>query len=107
MSLKRLYKTRILQFIINLRFLREIGDISGIEALVRWIHKEKGLIPPDKFIPIAEELDLIKDIEAIVLEKSIAETEELREKYGIKLAINLSNKQFIDEAFLNKIKAYK
>lgn len=85
----------------------EVGDICGIEALVRWIHKDKGLIPPDKFIAIAEELDLIKDIEAIVLEKSIEETEEIREKYGIKLAINLSNKQFIDKAFLNKIKAYK
>lgn len=85
----------------------ESNNISGVEALVRWIHKDKGLIPPDEFIPIAEELDLIKDIEAIVLEKSIRETEELREKFGLKLAINLSNKQFIDEAFLNKIKAYK
>lgn len=84
----------------------EQNKVTGVEALVRWIHKENGIIPPDRFIPVAEELDLIKDIEAIVLEKSIEETKVLREKFGIKLAINLSNKQFNDEAFFYKVEAY-
>jgi diguanylate cyclase (GGDEF)-like protein len=81
-------------------------DISGVEALVRWNHKEKGLISPGVFIKLAEDLDLIKDIEAIVLEKTIKETKEIRKKYNLNIAVNLSNKQFIDEIFIEKIESF-
>ncbi len=47
------------------------GNLFGSEALVRWIHPEKGLIPPYKFIPVATELGLIDKIDEIVLKKSI------------------------------------
>ena len=47
------------------------GSLFGSEALVRWIHPEKGLIPPYKFIPVATELGLIDKIDEIVLKKSI------------------------------------
>jgi len=47
------------------------GNLFGSEALVRWIHPKKGLIPPYKFIPVATELGLIDKIDEIVLKKSI------------------------------------
>ncbi|WP_456488342.1 EAL domain-containing protein [Caminibacter pacificus] len=47
------------------------GDLYGSEALVRWIHPKKGMIPPYKFISVATELGLIDKIDEIVLQKAI------------------------------------
>ena len=45
-------------------------QVSGFEALVRWNHPEKGLIPPDLFIPIAEQTSLISEIGHIVIQQT-------------------------------------
>ncbi len=82
------------------------GNIVGVEALVRWRNKRKEVIGPDVFIPIAEELGLIKEIETFVLEKAIVETEGIRLKDNIKLAINLSNKDFNQKEFINILENY-
>ncbi len=82
------------------------GNIVGVEALVRWKNKRKEVIGPDVFIPIAEELGLIKEIETFVLEKAIVETEGIRLKDNIKLAINLSNKDFNQKEFISILENY-
>jgi diguanylate cyclase (GGDEF)-like protein len=47
------------------------GRITGVEALVRWIHPEKGLIPPDEFIPYAERTGLMRRLTSYVLEAAL------------------------------------
>ena len=66
--------------------------ICGAEALVRWRHPTKGLIFPDKFIPLAEETGLITQIGEWVLNAACAEAVTWPE--DIKLAVNLSLVQF-------------
>ncbi len=82
------------------------GNIIGVEALVRWKNKRDEIVGPNIFIPIAEELGLIKDIETFVLNTSIVETEEIRKNHNLKLAINLSNKHFNQKEFINILESY-
>lgn len=70
------------------------GNIKGFEALIRWISPTKGFIPPDIFIPIAEEIGQIYTIEKWVLKTALNQKLEF-EKMGLShldLSINLSSK---------------
>jgi len=76
--------------------------IIGMEALVRWIHPEDGIIPPFKFIPLAEENGLIIDIDRIVMKKAMQQFAQWYEQGlnpGI-LALNLSMRQLNDNHFI-------
>ncbi len=70
------------------------GELIGAEALVRWLHPERGLVPPDQFIPVAEEIGLIGQIGNWVLEIACAQARkwELAGK-PIRVAVNLSSQQ--------------
>lgn len=72
------------------------GEIVGAEALVRWHHPLRGLISPDKFIPIAEETGLIIPISKWVL-KTACQQVKLWQNVGfpsLRVAVNLSSRQF-------------
>lgn len=71
-------------------------QVIGAEALVRWNHPERGLIPPDQFISLAEETGLILPLGRIVLEHACKKAKEWRERFGIALTVgvNLSPRQF-------------
>ena len=72
------------------------GRISGAEALIRWRHPERGLIPPGVFIPVAEETSLILDLGSWVLEEACRQIRAWQDA-GLELqpiAVNLSARQF-------------
>jgi diguanylate cyclase (GGDEF)-like protein len=68
------------------------GQITGCEALVRWRHPERGMIPPSEFVPIAEETGLINQLGEWVLTKACAEAASW--PADIRLAVNVSPVQF-------------
>ncbi len=75
------------------------GKVECVEALLRWRHPEMGEIPPEVFIPIAEESDLILQLGSWVLTQAIAQMKNWRD-HGLDdfvIAINLSMRQFTDD----------
>ncbi len=71
------------------------GSIVGAEALIRWNHPERGLMPPDDFIPIAEECGLILPIGEWVLRTAVRQMKEWHPEHGLlRVAVNLSARQF-------------
>ncbi|KAF7774238.1 hypothetical protein PCIT_a0647 [Pseudoalteromonas citrea] len=78
--------------------------IVGYEALIRWKHPEKGMIPPTKFIPIAEATGLIVELGAWVLEEACLFSMRLqRQGRSGNMSINLSARQFKDAHLIDEI----
>ncbi|WP_341525733.1 EAL domain-containing protein [Nostoc sp. UHCC 0302] len=83
------------------------GEIPKMEALLRWQHPELGLIPPEKFIPIAEETGLIIPIGEWVLRTACAQNKAWQEAFGLpslSVAVNISPRQFQQTNFVNMVK---
>ena len=72
------------------------GRLVGFEALVRWLSADLGLVPPDKFIPIAEETSLIEPISEFVMRTAFTQALEWKRQglSGIHMAVNLSARLF-------------
>ncbi|MGG5461802.1 putative bifunctional diguanylate cyclase/phosphodiesterase [Clostridium sp. B9] len=81
-------------------------EIVGVEALIRWISPEKGFIPPDEFISIAEKSGYIRDLGKWVLKEAAKDMNEFREKTGkdLSIGINVSAIQLLDSELINDIK---
>ena len=77
------------------------GRTIGVEALIRWRHPERGLLPPDQFIPIAEACGLMVPIGEWVLRQACAQARAWRDQgCPVVVAVNLSNVQFMHESLL-------
>ena len=77
------------------------NEISGFEALIRWCHPEKGMIPPNTFIPLAEEIGLIAPIGEWVIREACATAARWPEHVAI--AVNISPAQFHNPAFVQVV----
>jgi len=86
------------EFVIHYQpiVMLESGDICGVEALVRWNHPERGLIPPFHFIPLAEETGLIVPLGRFVLHEALRQGcawQKLIGQPDFVMSINLSGRQ--------------
>ena len=83
------------------------GELIGMEALVRWQHPIRGLVPPMSFIPVAEETGLIIALDRLVMKKAISQIVAWYEK-GLNpgvLAMNLAMQQLQQIDFINTLKS--
>jgi diguanylate cyclase (GGDEF)-like protein/PAS domain S-box-containing protein len=78
-------------------------EIAGMEALVRWRHPQKGLIPPSQFIPVAEESNLIVSLGQWVLKAACRDMAAWRELGlpALPVSINVSARQLFEKDFAN------
>ena len=78
----------------------ETGRIVGVEALVRWKHRDKGMIPPNTFVQLAEECGLIAQLGDYIVRRVFADTRDWR---GITIAINVSALQLRSPGFMASV----
>jgi diguanylate cyclase (GGDEF)-like protein/PAS domain S-box-containing protein len=83
-------------------------EILGVEALLRWHHPQRGLVPPVQFIPVAEETGLIVPIGRWVLETACQEGVRLQQRFGranpLTISVNLSVRQLQSESLLSDVR---
>ncbi|SHG19007.1 putative bifunctional diguanylate cyclase/phosphodiesterase [Ornithinibacillus halophilus] len=78
--------------------------VVAVEALVRWRHPEYGIIPPNEFIPIAEDSGLILEIDDFVLRKACQQIHHWKQLGNpIRISVNLSAQQFMQKNLPDKI----
>ncbi len=84
-------------------FSSETRQLAGFEALLRWNHPERGMVPPMQFIPLAEQTDLIVPLGAWVLENACAEAATWPESWY--LSVNLSPVQLEKVQLVRDVRA--
>jgi len=97
------------QFTLVYQPLMELGheEITGVEALLRWRHPQRGVIPPIEFIPLAEETGLIVPLGRWVLNEACRQGQAWASSTGrpIKMSVNLSGRQVEDPALIGDVAA--
>jgi predicted signal transduction protein with EAL and GGDEF domain len=82
------------------------GAVAAVEALVRWHHPERGAVPPDLFIPVAEGSGLIVGIGEWVLRTACREAKSWQAEFGeLPVAVNVSAVQFRDPDLADRVAA--
>ena len=80
------------------------GRVIGVEALVRWIHPEFGLIPPDEFIAPAEKSGLIRPLTLWVVEAALRQCRAWREEgRAFSVSVNVSARNLLDSQFPDQV----
>jgi EAL domain-containing protein (putative c-di-GMP-specific phosphodiesterase class I) len=82
------------------------GNMSGVEALLRWEHPERGIVGPDEFIPTAEETSLIIPIGHWVLEAACAQLAlwaRRPDRAHLSISVNVSVRQFRHPEFIDEV----
>jgi diguanylate cyclase (GGDEF)-like protein/PAS domain S-box-containing protein len=89
------------------KFNLQTGQITGIEALIRWAHPQRGLVLPAQFVPVAEECGLILSIGRWVLLEACRQARAWSDSgLGIvPVAVNVSAAEFVDKDFLSGVRA--
>ena len=80
-------------------------QVEGVEALLRWSHPQRGMVPPDEFIPLAEQSGLIVEIGDWVLREACAQMRRWRDAGSTawQMAVNVSGVQFRDGSLVRRV----
>jgi diguanylate cyclase (GGDEF)-like protein len=80
-------------------------QVQGVEALLRWSHPQRGMVPPDEFIPLAEQSGLIVEIGDWVLREACAQVRRWRDAgtSAWQMAVNVSGVQFRDGSLVRRV----
>ena len=96
------------EFILQYQPIVELvtGDVIGAEALVRWMCRDRGTVPPGLFIPIAEETGLIVPIGRWVLRRACREAKRWSDERGIpvRITVNLSGRQLQEPGIVDDVR---
>ncbi|AUB39253.1 CheY chemotaxis protein or a CheY-like REC [Nostoc flagelliforme CCNUN1] len=107
MDLRRAVERQEFQVYYQPIVLLETYKIIGFEALVRWQHPQQGLVPPDNFIPLAEETGLIIPIGYWVLSEACRQMRAWQIQFPtdppLTISVNLSTKQFSQSGLIEQI----
>jgi diguanylate cyclase (GGDEF)-like protein len=80
------------------------GDITAVEALLRWPHDRLGLVPPLQFLPLAEEAGLMPALTALVLEQALTQCSVWRgDGHDLAVSVNVSATNLLDPGFVDVI----
>lgn len=97
------------EFVVHYQPIVDLGsgDITGFEALVRWVHPQHGLRYPTEFIPVAEETGLIVPLGFWVVREACRQMQEWRSRYpkalGLTVSVNVAAKQLLQPDFVERI----
>ena len=82
------------------------GEIVALEALIRWPHPRLGLVPPLKFIPLAEEAGLMQALTAWVLREALAQCAAWRGAgHDVAISVNISTSNLLDAGFTDLVRS--
>ncbi len=103
-DLKEAFRSNQFELYFQPKFSVKTKAVKGAEALLRWHHPTRGLVPPDVFIPIAEESGMIQKLGKWVLDEA-CRWAQIYEQNGIDItvAVNISAPQFADEGFVSLV----
>jgi len=80
------------------------GHVTSVEALIRWMHPERGVVFPDSFIPIAQETSLIGPLTLYVIDEALRQVRTWTEKgFKLSIAVNLSTRNLLDRGFPRQV----
>ncbi len=82
------------------------GQVAGLEALVRWVHPERGKVPPDEFVPLVESSGLMPRLTAYVLERAVGQLARWRAQgLSVPVAVNVSPRDVHTPGFAGSVAA--
>ena len=106
-DLRKALKNGEFQLFYQPKISTKDASVKGFEALIRWFHPVKGLIPPDQFITVAEETGQIVEIGQWVIETACKQNKQwLDEKLlDVRVAVNVSSRQFKEGNLIEVVEA--
>lgn len=106
MELRQVLQKKELSLHYQPQYEFNTGSMIGVEALVRWQHPSRGMIPPGQFIPIAEETGMILAIGLWVLETACRQAKEWQDLgyTSLLMSVNVSLRQFKSSNFVTDVK---